>query len=324
MVYFMIFNRILITGASGFIGSLLCERISREYETVALCHRSVPNGLVRFMHCDLGDADSIADVFQTFTPDTIIHCAGIAHQKIGVLDRDTYLAVNSIATENLAREAARINPDVNFIFLSSVTVYGEDVLRRGAVKEDSHCNPSGPYAVSKLDAERRLISLVHEGLLNSLDILRLAPVYDRDWCLNLERRVFAPGKFAYLHFGNGKQRMSALARSNLVEFIQYLLRRDIQAGLRIYNVNDLDTYSFSEIISVFKKSEVQPVRPVIPIPLGPVWLATRLAGRVFKDNRAWWHACYDKLASDLVYDNGRMLATGFVPRHNLETVLGCR
>ena len=59
--------------------------------------------------------------------------------------------------------------------------------------------------------------------MHNLILLRLAPVYDCEWSLNLDRRVFAPKKMAYLKFGNGEQRMSALARSNLVDFIDFLI-----------------------------------------------------------------------------------------------------
>ena len=55
----------------------------------------------------------------------VIHCAGIAHQKIKAVDAVTYMRVNSEATENLAKAVAECNPGVCFIFFSSVSVYGE-------------------------------------------------------------------------------------------------------------------------------------------------------------------------------------------------------
>jgi len=74
------------------------------------------------------------------------------------------------------------------------------------------------------------------------------------------------------------------------------------------------------IIAAFKKSGIHPNRPVISVPLSPVWFATRLAGAFFPDKKSWFHSCYDKLASDLIFDNCRMLETGFVARHSLETI----
>ena len=47
----------------------------------------------------------------------------------------------------------------------------------------------------------------------------------------------------------------------------------------------------------------------------------RIAGCLLRNKKEWVYSCYDKLASDLVFDNGRMMGTGFKPRHSLETIL---
>ncbi len=348
--------KILITGAAGFIGRALCSRLASDNKVVGVDITGPPDGAlnIAWKRADLSDSDSVAAICEKYSPDVVIHCAGIAHQKIGTVDSATYMRVNSEATENLAKAAAESNPDVCFIFLSSVSVYGEGLQmtsRKGAkalktknsnngVSEDGECWPSSDYAVSKLDAERRLRGLYNEGKLRNLVILRLAPVYDREWSLNLDRRVFAPGKLAYLRFGPGSQRMSALARPNLVEFVDFLIHRLTQINadenniknnrtrkknlcnrrnLRI-NVCDAEAYEFNTIIQVFKKSGIRPNRPIISIPLSPVWLATRVAGVFFPKKREWIHSCYDKLACDLVFDNGRMMGTGFKAAHSLETI----
>ena len=87
------------------------------------------------------------------------------------------------------------------------------------------------------------------------------------------------------------------------------------------NVCDAEPYEFNRIIEAFRKSGTHPNRPVISVPLFPVWAATRLAGAFFRSKKEWVYSCYDKLACDLVFDNGRMMGTGFVPRHSLETIL---
>ena len=386
---------ILITGANGFIGRALCSRLAHDNKIVGVYHRKRPvsSASIVWGQADLTDLNSVAAICRKHSPDVVIHCAGIAHQKIGGVDSATYMQVNSEATENLAKVAAKSNPDVGFIFLSSVSVYGESpqtASRKGAkalkgknnkgVDEGGECWPSSDYAVSKLDAERRLRALYGEGKLHNLVILRLAPVYDREWSLNLERRVFAPGKLSYLRFGSGSQRMSALARPNLVDFIAHILQSTDKQGLgssspigvedklrlpvqarqtggndkrrggndrkgyrsdekgyvndvssqkygqnhwcdqQIFNVCDAKPYEFNTIIDVFKKSGIRPKRPVISVPLSAVWLATHIAGVFFPNKREWIHSCYDKLASDLVFDNGRMMGTGFRPVHALETI----
>jgi len=99
---------------------------------------------------------------------------------------------------------------------------------------------------------------------------------------------------------------------------------DKKRNLRIFNVCDAEPYEFNRIIGVFKKSGIRPDRPVISVPLSVVWFATRIAGIFFSSKREWIHSCYDKLACDLVFDNGKMMWTGFRPVHTLETIMGNR
>jgi len=338
---------ILITGANGFAGRALCSRSASGDKVIGVYHKKRPVAPANIIseQADLTDYNAVAAICEKYSPDVVIHCAGIAHQKIGAVDSATYMRVNSEATENLAKAAAESNPDVCFIFLSSVSVYGEgeqwsEVSGRGSGKtekgdrkqktengrtEDGECRPSSDYAMSKLDAERRLIALSDKGMIHNLIILRLSPVYDREWSLNLDRRVFAPGKLAYLRFGSGSQKMSALARPNLVDLIEFLLERSPQtSGVNILNIADAEAYEFNKIIRVFQKSGIRPNRPIISVPLFPVWIATRVAGIFLPSKRNWLHSCYDKLASDLVFDNGKMIGTGFRPIHSLETIFSTK
>lgn len=315
-------NKIIITGVNGFIGSQSFQNLCHLFESAIGVDLHVNEENDGLMALDLTDFDTVVKTMNTLKPDVIIHCAGIAHQKVGRISRSDYFQVNSMATEHLAEAAASANPDVHFIFLSSVCVYGED-HHSSPISENSDCKPSSDYAESKCAAELRLESLFNRGIIKKIDILRLSPVYDSTWSLNLDRRVFAPGKKAYLRFGNGEQKVSAVARQNLIDFIEYLILNGTQFGDRYcstYNVSDVNPYSFNQIIETFKSSSTHPDAFVFPVPLAGVWGLTRLAGFVFKGKRKWIHSCYDKLASDLVFDNSRMLSTGFRPKYTLETV----
>lgn len=319
---------IMVTGATGFIGRFLCDHYKLNKGLIALSDERIDIRRSEFVDvlCDLKNYHAVSDVVDRYAPSIIIHCAGIAHQKVGRISRSDYFQVNSLATEQLAKAAASANPDVHFIFLSSVCVYGED-HHSETICENSECYPSSDYAESKRDAELRLQALFAGGKIKRLDILRLAPVYDSTWSLNLDRRVFAPGKKAYLRFGNGDQKISAVSRQNLIDFMEYLILNRDHFGDRYcntYNVCDEHAYSFNQIIETFKRSSDHPGGITFPVPLSWVWVLTRMAGLVFKGKQRWIHSCYDKLASDLVFDNSRMMMTGFKPKHSLQTVFAQR
>lgn len=318
-------KRILITGASGYIGRSLAIRLSGSHTVMGLYRDQLPKETtgITWEKADLTCAETMEKVIQTFLPDVVIHSAAIAHQSLKRIDRQTYFDVNSLATEKLAEIASRFNPDVQFLFLSSVSVYGEKDLSV-PVDETHACHPSSDYGASKLDAENRLRKLHDSGQLKYLGIFRLAPVYDASWSLNLDRRVFGPGKVCYLRFGSGRQSMSALAKANLGDLVCFWVGKavDTSENKIIFNICDRNPYSFREIITTFRQSRKQPSRPVVICPLFLIFIATRIAGLLFPSKKDWLHAVHEKLAISLVFDNKRMLATGFTPVHDLKAVYG--
>ena len=131
---------IIITGANGFIGRALCQNLP-QYDNVLgidIKKGNFDNKNVKWKNADLTDFNIVSDICKKHISDVVIHCAGIAHQKIGAVDSATYMRVNSEVTENLAKAAAERNPGVCFIFLSSVSVCGEGLRmtsRKGAKKK---------------------------------------------------------------------------------------------------------------------------------------------------------------------------------------------
>jgi len=92
--------------------------------------------------------------------------------------------------------------------------------------------------------------------------------------------------------------------------------------MNILNVCDAEAYEFNRIIEVFRKSGIHSKRVVISVPVSFVWFATRIAGCLLRNKKEWVYSCYDKLAGDLVFDNGRMMGMGFAPVHSIETIMG--
>ena len=130
-------KRILITGASGFIGKVLVPQLSTLFDVIPI--------KARFESADEIKMNNI---------DCLIHLAGLAHQTAG---KDDYYKANYLLTKKLASNALRSNVK-QFIYLSSSKVFGESSLTK-TYNENTLCNPKNPYAKSKLMAEEYLNTL---------------------------------------------------------------------------------------------------------------------------------------------------------------------
>ena len=145
-------RKVLITGANGFIGTSVCSRLAPGNEVIGIDIKGPTDRALNIAgeQADLTDGYSVTAICEKHSPDVVIHCAGIAHQKIGAVDSATYMRVNSEATETLAKAAAESNPGVCFIFLSSVSVYGEGLQITQNKKDISRPSTiSRTYGVNK-------------------------------------------------------------------------------------------------------------------------------------------------------------------------------
>lgn len=315
---------ILVTGAAGFIGQTVCYNLLKDYKVIGFDRNLLAESGLNFIPLkgNIADKERLESICAAYSPDVVVHCAGIAHQNIfRPLDKAAYEDINSTATKNLAKIAFSVNSKVQFIFLSSISVYGEEV-KKYSLNETAVCQPTSDYAVSKLNAETGLKNIYDSDCVKKIDIFRLAPVYDSKWSLNLEKRVFGPKKLFYLKFGSGEQRMSTLSRQNLVDFIRYRIEHCEGPGFNVFNVCDETSCSFNEIIHVFQNSRVQPNKRVVKIPMFFVRCLTRGAGLIFSHKAGWINSFYNKLAKSLVFDNKRMLDTGFCPKQSISSVFG--
>ncbi len=320
---------VLITGVTGILGSPLAERLSCQGYTVigmgrSDSHKTRKRNTYEYIKADILDTEKLKQLLNDKQPDVIIHCAGIAHQKAFCPCSDLlYDQVNHQAAVELAKIAGSVNPNLFFIFLSSMNVYGE---HGGTVfDENMACHPDGAYAESKLSAELGLSAVFESGCIRKLDILRLAPVYSATWKLNLEKRICGPGKLFYVRYGSGRQRLSILSRRNLLDFIRFRIKSDgLNSGCNVINVSDLDASSFGKLIEIMNAREMGRRKRVLTIPINVVKLTADILGYIYPERKAWIHSCYLKLSKDIVVNNQRMLETGFKPVHSLESVFNTR
>lgn len=212
---------ILVTGATGKVGSRLAKRLAARGDHVrALVRdraRAATLGSIELVEGDLLDAGSLAAAVRGV--DAVVHCAAFFR---GATPEQAQ-AVNDLGTRQLA-SAARAAAVRRFLFTSTGLVYGSTGGR--LAREDDPCAPTAAYPVSKLAAEHHLRAL--DGL--DVRVLRLPFVYG-DGDPHIEEAVPMMRGFP------ATQRMSIAHHADVAKAIACVLDAPSPAH-RIYNVTD--------------------------------------------------------------------------------------
>lgn len=145
-------TRVLITGASGFVGRHLAERLSRrqDVEITGLAsnqHHGIPG--VRLLVCDLRDADLTARVLRRYQPDVIYHLAGQSHVPRAFAEPADTLITNAVGQINLFEGVRQAGIDPVILSVSSAEIYGTVEPEQIPIDEHQPLNPNNPYASSK-------------------------------------------------------------------------------------------------------------------------------------------------------------------------------
>ena len=188
--------KILITGASGFIGSFIVEEaLKRGFETWAAMRRSsskqfLKDERIHFIELNLSDRQTLEQQLADHEFDYVVHAAGVTK----CLDTRDFYRINTEGTKNLVQALINLKmPIKRFVYISSLSIFGaiREQQPYKEIRESDTPQPNTAYGKSKLEAEQWLDSLPSslegdEGSLFPYVILRPTGVYgprERDYFL---------------------------------------------------------------------------------------------------------------------------------------------
>lgn len=156
--------RVLLTGATGFVGSHLLQPLLDAQHDVFSLERYVTGRYVlgaprpvKTVFCDLRDPMTVRRVVREVQPEAVIHLASISAVAYSYDHPHEVLETNLTGTVNLAEACLREVPHFRqFLFASTSETYGNGPVPRA---EDGPQNPNSPYSLSKLAAEKYLLYL---------------------------------------------------------------------------------------------------------------------------------------------------------------------
>lgn len=153
-------NKVIVTGAAGYIGGAICIELKRQgYTVIGIDQRRLPDHLIpycdSFDRCDFTDNLSLLAVQDN--PVAVIHCAGTSLVGPSIANPELYYNNNVAKTLEYISYIKNYSPDTKFIFSSSASVYG-DPASSVSIDETFATNPISPYGESKLMTEMMLKS----------------------------------------------------------------------------------------------------------------------------------------------------------------------
>lgn len=156
-------RRLLITGATGFVGTHLCGLLARtnpQWQVVGTTLDDTTSD-PRIVRCDLQKVTAITNLVKHAQPDAVIHLAGQSNVPISFDMPEATLATNIFSTLHLLDACRAHAKDARLLIVSSNEVYGPVPEREQPISEDRPLHPINPYAVSKAAQEMLALQYAH-------------------------------------------------------------------------------------------------------------------------------------------------------------------
>lgn len=158
-------DTVLITGASGFVGSHMVEHLAGSHDLMAWTRSAPPPelaSLARWQTVDLLDREHVRSALNASPPGAVYHCAGVSQVEQSWADPALPLTHNVIATHYLLDGLRRNGRACRVLIPGSASVYAPSDAR---LREDARLSPDSPYAFSKLAQEALAIrSVIEDGI----------------------------------------------------------------------------------------------------------------------------------------------------------------
>lgn len=288
-------ERVLVTGASGFVGPhVVAALLQADYRLRLALRRPqpVPAGVETVM---IGDLSGTVDWQAALAGvDHVVHMAGLAHAGPG-LDEALYIRINTQATLDLARAAAAAGVR-RFVYLSSIKALS-GAVDGPPLAEDAPPMPGDAYGRSKLAAEQGLAALDLEWVA-----LRPVLIYGPGVKANMAALLRLARLPLPLPFGGLAAGRSLLAVENMADAIRFALTPACPPR-RSYAVSDPAPISVADMLAAMR-SGLGRSPGLVAIPEAWLRRLARLAGR---------EETFLKLAGSLVARPERLLRAGWQP-----------
>lgn len=272
----LIGRRVLVTGASGFVGDHIASALCGAGAVVRGAVRGLPPaGAPGVQYVAVGDIGADTDWGGALEGvELVVHAAAHVHTVAASgAEEAEHRRVNALGTARLAAQAAERGVR-RVVFLSSIKVNGERTIER-AFRATDRPAPSDAYGRSKLAAEEHLQEIAAGSSLEAV-IVRPPLVYGPRARANFARLVALVARGVPLPLGAVRNRRSLVGVWNLASLVQVLLTHPVAAG-RTWLVSDDEDLSTPELVRRIARALDRRAR-LVSVPPGALALIARAMG----------------------------------------------
>ncbi|MGE4444821.1 MAG: NAD-dependent epimerase/dehydratase family protein [Candidatus Altimarinota bacterium] len=221
------FKNVLVTGSNGYLGSSFINHHKNKYkfEKFSLLSQKLED--INF--------DSV---------NIVLHCAALVHQKVEH-SYEKYHEINVEYPLKLAK-LAKQNGVKQFVFISTIAVYGED---KEKLDENTICSPITPYGKSKLEAEKELLKLNDVNFVVS--IIRPPMIYGKNAPGNIDSLIKLVKKLPIIPLGKIENKRSFISIQNLCHLVDVVIEQQ-KSG--VFLASDDEPLSTSRLIELIAKN----------------------------------------------------------------------
>ena len=228
---------ILMTGASGFVGSHYLRKSVHEIDSIRP---------VSLQHTKLDQID-FSNVY------SVLHLAGIAHRMEKTEDQ-IYYDVNHKLTLDFALHCKQAGVE-HFIYMSTIKVYGDS---NELLTLETPCVPNDAYGKSKLLAETELMRLSDQNF--KVAIIRPPLIYGPEVKGNLKRLTEWVDSRSIIPLGGIKNKRSIVGIENLISLIDKIIERRAEGIFLIQDKAPISTTELIESIAKVKGSKIRLIK----------------------------------------------------------------
>ena len=266
--------KILITGASGFIGSFIVEEaLRRGFETWAAVRGSssrqfLTDKRINFIELNLSSEEQLTEQLRGLQFDYVVHAAGVTK----CLDKQDFHRINTEGTQHLVRVLMALQMRIKrFVYISSLSIMGaiREQQPYTEIRESDEARPNTAYGHSKLEAEQWLEANSQKLIANSQEpfpyvILRPTGVYgprERDYFM-MAKSIKSHTDFAV---GYKQQDITFVYVTDVVQAIFLACEKGVTG--RKYFLSDGEVYQSSTFSNLIRKELGNPwwIRITAPI-----------------------------------------------------------